>query len=356
MRINPYLHVTADRIYNPLTDRALVPADADFASVRDLWSGGLEPADGGPMAAAPHLVDAGWAVRNGEDLSRRHLLKIVSLETLTTCNQKCYFCPVSIAPREDEEMPVALFEQIVEQLMPFRQTLEGVFLQSYNEPTIDRRFVDLVRTLFAADLPVAVLSNGSGLTPGKVDQLLEAGRLRYLCINLSTLDRQQYKDDRGADHLEAVLRNLDYLRDKPLADQMRIIVLGRGDEQHQADFERTRERFAGSRFEVESFLTIDRGAWHLEVGAKVTEPIRNLGGCELLGSRPIQHLHITPAGSCILCCQDYDENYVVGDLKAQSILEVLEGDAMATMRRWAYGVEEAPDDFICRNCAFAIRR
>src|SRR5256885_4768557 len=37
---------------------------------------------------------------------------------------------------------------------------------------------------------------------------------------------------------------------------------------------------------------------------------KKLAGCDLIGSRPIQHLHITPRGACILCCQDYDENYV----------------------------------------------
>jgi hypothetical protein len=348
VRLNPYLHIDAERIYNPLTDRALSPGDEAFARLRAFADG-----HGGADDA---LVAEGWVVGEGEDLSRRHRLKIVSLETLTTCNQKCYFCPVSIAPRPDEEMPVALFERIVEELLPFRDTLEGVFLQSYNEPTIDRRFVDFCRTLFAADLPVAVLSNATGLTPGKVDALLGAGTLRYLCINLSTMDQEEYERDRGADHLAVVLRNLEYLRDKPLAEQMRIIVLGRGDEAHRVNFERARERFAGSRFEIESFLTIDRGAWHLEVGVKVAEAIKKLGGCDLLGSRPLQHLHITPTGQCILCCQDYDENYVVGDLTTHSILEVLEGEEMAKMRRWAYGVDEAPDDFICRTCSFAIQR
>jgi len=348
MRLNPYLHIEDARFYNPLTDRALVAGEPGFARLRAFADGRGEADDA--------LVEEGWVVRAGEDLSHRYHLKIVSLETLTTCNQKCYFCPVSIAPREDEEMPLALFERIVEELMAFRPTLEGVFLQSYNEPTIDRRFVDLVRTLFAADLPVAVLSNATGLTPAKVDALLAAGTLRYLCINLSTMDAEEYKRDRGADHLATVLRNLDYLRDKPLAQQMRIIVLGKGDEAHRSNLERTRERFAGGRFEIESFLTIDRGAWHLDVGDKVMEPIRNLGGCELLGSRPIQHLHITPAGKCILCCQDYDENYIVGDLNAETIAGVLAGEEMAKMRRWIYGVDEAPDDFICRTCAFAIRR
>ena len=185
VRINPYLHLDADRVYNPLNDRTLTAGDAEFAALRAFQEGHADHADA--------LVAGGWLLRDGEDLSRRHLLKIVSLETLTTCNQKCYFCPVSIAPREDEEMPVALFERIVDELMPFRPTLGGIFLQSYNEPTIDRRFVDFVRTLYAADLPVAVLSNATGLTPQKVDALLEAGTLRYLCINLSTLDADEYK-------------------------------------------------------------------------------------------------------------------------------------------------------------------
>jgi hypothetical protein len=35
---------------------------------------------------------------------------------------------------------------------------------------------------------------------------------------------------------------------------------------------------------------------------------------------------------------------------------VLAGEEMAKMRRWTYGVEEAPDDFICRTCVWAIER
>ena len=346
LRVNPYLHISVDRIYNPLTDRALTAGDDGFARLRAFIDG---------RGDAEGLAADGWVLRDGEDLSRRHLLKIVSLETLTTCNQRCYFCPVSVAPRADEEMPVALFERIVDELMAFRPTLDGIFLQSYNEPTIDRRFVDFVRTLFAADLPVAVLSNATGLTPPKVDALLEAGALRYLCINLSTMNADDYKQDRGADHLGVVLRNLDYLKDKPLADDMRVVVLGELDDKHRAAFDAIQQRFAGSRFTMMMHRATDRAGW-LDHGLALQQRIQKLGGCELMGSRPIQHLHITPAAKAILCCQDYDENYVVGDVATHSIAEVLEGDEMAKMRRWVYGVEDAPDDFICRTCVFALQR
>jgi MoaA/NifB/PqqE/SkfB family radical SAM enzyme len=344
---NPYLHFESERIYNPLTDRALSAADPAYAKLRAFLDQGTADAE---------LERDGWIVRDGDrEIDRRSHLKIVSLETMTTCNQKCYFCPVSIAPREDESMTDELFDAILAQLTAYRATIEGVFLQSYNEPTLDRRFVEYCGRLNAAGLPVAVLSNGSGLTPGKTDALIANGGLRFICFNLSTLDPERYRHDRGEDHLGVVLRNLDYVKDKPLAPQMRIVVLGQLDDVHRADFEAIRDRFAGSRFEVEMAHATDRAGW-LDVGIKTLTPKRKLAGCELIGSRPIQHLHITPAGKCILCCQDYDENYVVGDLNRETIADVLSGDEMAKMRRWTYGVEEAPDDFICRTCVWAIER
>jgi hypothetical protein len=344
LRVNPFLHIDAERIYNPLTDRALVIGDPEFAALRQVIDGG---------AAGESLAAAGWLVRG--DVSTSYRLKIVSLETMTACNQKCYFCPVSIAPREDYDMPVALFERIVGELTAFRDTLESVFLQSYNEPTLDRRFVEFCRTLFAAKLPVAVLSNGSGLNPAKVDALIESGPLRYLCINLSTLDRDRYVRDRGADHLGVVLRNIDYVKSRPLADAMKIVVLGTGDNVHDHDFDAIRERFDGSLFSVERHVVMDRAGW-LDIGLKPDAPKKQLAGCDNIGSRPLQHLHITPRGQCVLCCEDYDEKYVVGDLTQNTIAEVLEGPGLATMRRWVYGIEEAPDDFMCRDCVFARTR
>lgn len=346
LKTNPFLHIDAERIYDPLTGRSLVPGDGTYERFRHFEAGGF------PDEA---LAREGWVLRNGDDLSHRYHLKIVSLETLTTCNQKCYFCPVSIAPRADYAMPDALFERIVNELTTFRATLESVFLQSYNEPTLDRRFLDQVRALGAAGLPVAVLSNGSGLTPAKTDAILQMGGLRYLCINLSTLDRERYQRDRGADHLPAVLHNLEYLQDTLVARQMSIVVLGTGDETHRRDFEEIRDRFAATRFTVEQHVVMDRAGW-LDVGLKAADRMRPLAGCDNVGSRPIQHLHITPHGKCVLCCEDYDEKYVVGDLTQSTIAEVLVGDEIAKLRNWVYGVEEAPEDFMCRDCVFARRR
>jgi MoaA/NifB/PqqE/SkfB family radical SAM enzyme len=357
LMLDPFIHAIDGRLEHPLTGRTLIPGDANHAAVS-----ALSAIDTGETTAdhvAPTLRDAlardGWLVEPHPDLARRSRLRIVTIETHTACNQACYFCPVSIAPRAAGRMSDALFDDIVRQLTAYSGTLEGVFLSGYNEPTVDPRFVDHCARLIVAGLPVAVNTNATGLTPARVDQLARIGELRLLSVNMSTLDRQRYAHDRGCDHLDIVLRHLDYAGRHPVAREMIIAVLGNGDDQHHADVDALRTRFAGSRFEVRGHEVMDR-AGHLPIGLTPPDERRALRGCDNLGSRPLQHLHITAEGRCVFCCEDYDERYVVGDLRAASIAEILRGDELARLRRWSYGLETAPDDFICRRCIFALRR
>jgi hypothetical protein len=354
LQVNPFLHVGPDRVYNPLTDRTLLAGEPGYEGLRGLLGGALG-LDRLPAEDRKRLAVEGWLLRGDTEPGREFRLKYVSLEAHTVCNQSCYFCPVSIAPREDYFMPTELYERIVGELAAYRDTIEAVFMINYNEPTVDRRFVEQVGAIRAAGLPPAVLTNGSGLTPGRVDALVALGGLRFLSINLSTLDRERYRRERGGDHLGLVLRNLDYAKDQPLAEQMDMVVLGTGNEDHQRDFEEISRYFAGSRFEVKYFEVMDR-AGYLQIGHKPAIPNQRLCGCENVGSRPLQHLHITPRGTCVLCCEDYDAKYVVGDLTQDSVEGVLTGPGLARMRRWAYGLDEAPRDFLCRGCTFALTR
>lgn len=351
---NPFLHREADRVYSPLTDRSMVSGDGDYETLCAILDGAVPSSVVSPEVR-DRLVAGLWLVPSGQDLSRQFQLKYVSLETHTVCNQGCYFCPVSVDRRAPYFMPTELFDRLIGELAAYRDTIEAVSTINYNEPTVDRRFVDQIRAIKAAGMPPAVVTNGWGLTREVLDELAEMGGVRHLIVNLSTLDRERYRVDRGADHVVRVLGNLEYARTMPLAEDMKIVVLGRGDDVHRGDFAAIADRFAGSHFVTEYHVVMDR-AGHLDVGLRPEAPHQRLCGCENVGSRPLQHIHITPHGSCVLCCEDYDERYLVGDLTRQSLEEVLTGDVMAMMRRWTYGLEEAPDDFICRKCVFALTR
>ncbi len=352
LKPSPYLHVGADRIYDPMTDRILHEGDPGYAALRSWvqFQGVVAPLAADELDL---LTRDRWLIEKDADLSRNFLLKFVALEAHTICNQSCYFCPVSIAPREEHFMPTEQYEDIIRQLSAYRDTIEAVFMISYNEPTVDRRFVDQIRTIKAAGLPPGTHTNGTGLTPERVDQIIELGGMRFLSVNISSQDREKYRRDRGADHLDLVLRNLEYARDLEVAEHMDISVLGTGDEVHRQEFERMKERFADSRFEINSHVVNDR-AQYLQIGVSGDHSGRKLNGCDLFGSRPLQHLHITPHGKCILCCQDYSETAEVGDLNEMSVHEVLTGPKMVQMRRWVYGLDRAPRGFICYQCKFAL--
>jgi hypothetical protein len=262
---------------------------------------------------------------------------------------------VSTHPREPHTMSLEFYEDITRQLAEFKDSLIGVSMIHYNEPTVDKFFVERVAMLRRYGLPPAVLTNGWGLTPARVDTILELGGLKFLSINLSTLDRERYAADRRGDHLPVVMRNLDYVKNIRLAETMEIAVLGQGDDVHRHDFEEIGAAFAGSLFDVKYYEVMNR-AGNVVVGLRPTQAIGKLCGCEQTGSRPVQWVHITPKGECVLCCQDYHDQYVVGDLGEESLRSILTGPRMSLMRRWVYGLEEAPADFLCRNCIYALTR
>jgi Radical SAM superfamily/Iron-sulfur cluster-binding domain len=354
-RVEPYLHVEPDYFYNPLTDRRLRSGESAYQALRNLYERTITVGMI-PQVDKDVLIRQGWLVHEQGDLSTRFWLKYVSLEAHSVCNQACYFCPVSIDPRRHYFMPLDVYEDIARQLADYKNTLEAVFMNNYNEPTVDKHFIRQVEILKSYGLVPAVLTNGSGLTPERVDTIIKMGGLGYLSVNLSTLNRQHYRNDRGKDHLNLVLRHLDYAKNLPVAPIMKIVVLGRGDKQQNANYQEIVARFAGSRFQVESFKANDRAQYLAQYLASEMEQIKphpTLCGCEQMGSRPLQHLHITAHGTCVLCCQDYGEQYVVGDLSQQTVTEILIGPELAQLRRWSYGLEKAPDDFICRKCIFA---
>jgi len=350
---SPYLHLYEHVILNPHTGLGIAAEDPNYRGMRQFILSGEELFD--LDDTQKRLADEGWLIRENIDLSHTYRIRWVSLEAHSVCNQRCFFCPVSLAPRDPYFMPTELYERIVTEIADLQEPIEVVAMIQYNEPTVDRRFVEQVRFIKEAGLPPAVLSNGSNLTTDKVDALEKMGGISYISINLSTLDRERYAKDRGRNHLDRVLANLDYAKDKRIADEMVIVVLGTNADEHAREYDAIQKRFSGSNFKVQDFEANDR-AGYLDIGLTANGRELEIRGCDYMGSRPIEHIHITAAANIVLCCQDYDEKVVLGNLERQTLREILEGDAYARVRRQVYGLEKPPAAFICDNCSYAIRR
>jgi MoaA/NifB/PqqE/SkfB family radical SAM enzyme len=347
--VSPFLHDRGKALYNPLTGETLPKEGEGYRALTAIRRGEEPSIEPGVLE---HLRAARFLIEDLDAEARRSHLLFLSLETCTVCNHRCPFCPVSVDPREREVMSQELFESILDQTIEAGGRDVVVFLSNYNEPTVDPLFEERCLALFARGLAASVLTNASHFGPERAARLEAAGRFRYIGINLPTLDPDRYQKLHGTRDLARVLTNIDALRARELAQETAIVVLGERDEAHRKDVEEIRRRFEPKGWEVKPFRIRSRPA----SGTFVPEPPpkKKLKGCELMGSRPFEHLHVTATAKAVLCCQDYYEKLTIGDLKTQTVAEVLGGDTMARLRRWTYGVEEAPSDFLCRRCEFAI--
>jgi MoaA/NifB/PqqE/SkfB family radical SAM enzyme len=346
-QMSPYVHRDGEGFYSPLTGVRIGRGDPEFVQIQGFADGlgelGEETA--ARLRAARFLVDDVLAE------SRRFALVCVSLETSSVCNHRCDFCPVSVDPRGAEVMSPELYERIVSEIAQLASGRTIVFLSNYNEPTVDPHFEDRCRTLFERGLPVSLLTNATGLKPDVARRIAGMGRFRYLGINLPTLDPGRYRELHGTRDLARVVANVEALAGLDIAEERAIVALGHEDEEHRRAVEGLRERFGPAGWPVRAFKIRSRAG---QIGVALPPAKKRLRGCDLMGSRPFEHLHVTASGRAVLCCQDYYEKWVVGDLKTQSVAEVLGGERIARLRRWAYGVEDAPDDFLCRRCEFAL--
>ena len=201
-------------------------------------------------------------------------------------------------------MPQELFESIVDQALAISGDRLVVFLSNYNEPTFDPLFDERIRYLFDRRIGVSILTNASRFTPERSALFETLGRFRYIGVNLPTLRPERYEMLHGTRDLARVLANMDAIT-SDLADEIAIVVLGHMDDEHRRDIDEIRARFEPKGWKIRPFPIRSRPG----SGTYVPEPParRKLRGCDLMGSRPFEHLHVTATGKAVLCCQDYYE-------------------------------------------------
>src|SRR6266498_875596 len=169
---SPYLHDRGSVLYNPTTGESLPKDGPGFRAlvrIRDGMASEVDP------AVLEHLRAARFLIEDVEAEARRTHLLYVSLETCTSCNHRCPFCPVSVDPREREVMSQELFESIVDQVVEVGGKSVVIFLSNYNEPTVDPLFEERCRVLLSRGLPVSILTNASHFTPNRAERLEAMG-------------------------------------------------------------------------------------------------------------------------------------------------------------------------------------
>jgi len=281
-------------------------------------------------------------------------LKYVTIETTTTCNQRCYFCPVSMAKRPKHHLSLTQLAKIIEELKPY--PIEAIGLAGFYEPSCDKQLLEKIALIHEAGLAIMLFTNGSGLTPTLVDELLKS-RLKSITINLSTVDKKRYQQTRKSHNLPQVISHLDYLlvRAEQLAAPtvLTIIMLGVLDKQHGLDIQHITERFNGFS-SLQFYISPAGNIAGAPTPQGLNAPLyhKDLRGCAR--RYDTQTLYFSATGHALLCCHDYAGDYPLGQIDSATVTQLYQDKPIQQWRRWLSGAETAPEDFMCRRCVFGL--
>lgn len=285
-----------------------------------------------------------------EDIKNR--IRYIQIETSTACNYRCVYCPVAYLPRRGGLMPLSLVRRLADQLGEFRN-LELIYLNGYDEPTLNPYLVDCIHILEPLGAKIILLTNGTRLTVELAEKIVGTGATIEFDIHLSAAEPDGFRHVHQSPLFASIMRNLDEIASSPIAGHVALHIGMQVSHDTDGDqaFARMVERFAGTAFRVARYIPNDRAG--LVPSDRPPVNVMQLAGCSLQG-RTDRWLHIASSGNALLCCQDYLEHYVIDNASRSTLDDIISSPERKQFHAWTSGVEEAPADYICRRCAHAI--
>lgn len=265
----------------------------------------------------------------------------IEVEINSHCNLRCSFCPVSFAPHPRRMMPLDQFRYIVSQAVSCGMT--EISLNHYSEPTLHPLIGEIVTSAVDASLKVTLFTNGTALCRDLVDRLAPFRDVIAVVINIASSDPDEYHRITKKPLLGKVLQNA-----RDAAQELCVeIVINNSDEQSVV---RMQDVVPG--ISVTLWRTDDRAGLVDIEGIPSQYHSGLLNGCPLA----IRYINVSVEGDVFLCPQDYWKSHIMGNIYKEPLEVILRSDEAWQFRRWVFGIEKAPDDWICRRCSWTAER
>ena len=293
-----------------------------------------------------NLVAGGW-ITDARKVDRiHHYVRNLVLETCTPCTASCVFCPVSTNPRRKRRyMDIDLFKLILSRFDDYQ--LNFVTLNIYNEPLLHPQFLLQAQLLADAGQPLALFTTAAILTPKITDKLAEIGNVDRTVVNCPSTDALEYKRLMGVKIPRNLVANLKHAIDMGMPLQICVNGLTETAERTDAIIAALSEHAEHQPRAFTNYTHNRAGA--IQGEENLDDPIwtGELKGCR----RAVEDITVNVDGQVLLCCEDFHQDHILGDLRTQSLDEILHSERAVSYRRMVFGLDPAPDDFICRKCA-----
>lgn len=277
------------------------------------------------------------------------VLHQVDIETCRQCNARCQFCPQSVSPKSRGVMPMELFSLILSRLEGTAP--EWIAFNHYGEPLIDPFFRQRVEMLRERNLPLKLFTNGVLLKDALIDFLAQGGVYKLVfnfpslepsewCRLMQMPERSYWKARRAIEYSLMTCGNMP----EGIAISVNAVT----------ETQAARARAIKEHFSTFGNVEVRSEVSHSRAGAIQNEMVQissrsawqRYGGCDRIAN----HLHVSTEGKVFLCCQDYDQNVILGDLTQESVSAIMTGSKARQLRAEMFGLAPMQNGRLCLNC------
>ncbi len=273
--------------------------------------------------------------------------RTVEFQTLSVCNAKCAFCPHALSPEliPHGRMEDGLIAKIIHECA--RHPVNRINPYLTNEPLMDKRIPDILRQI-RASVPfftkTKINTNAALLTEEVSRKLLESG-LSQLWFSVNGYSPETYRASMNLD-FHTSMRNIDsFLALKKKLGKtrptLRVTTLHTKLVEHELDYARKYWDERGVPFSIHH-MDNRAGEGVSDISPKEHSRKRN---CDLF----LKQAYIVENGDMILCCHDWRQSVVLGNVAERSIKEVWNSPAFLD-RIYEYYAGNFEHIEICRNC------
>ncbi len=273
------------------------------------------------------------------------------IETSTLCNLECVMCPNKDLPEDRKSvMDLDLFQKVIDEA---EGAVRDVYLHHRGEPFLNPQLFSMIRYAENAGLRTRFHTNGTMLTPGRTDKLLDAAP-SMVSFSVDGFSKEPYERIREGASFEKTIENIRYLaaqkrerqQKKPYVVVERIRFKHPDPDESAAEISTLTNQLLSAG--VDEIIEKDEYEWVTEESPEIEAPRRQC--CTF----PWYAMVICADGDVIPCPQDFWAKMVMGNVRNSSLREIWNGDAYRALRRsFRTGTNTMP---LCRRCDRLCRK
>ncbi len=289
---------------------------------------------------------------NIRSFERKHIMKLnnpeVRIETTNHCPLNCVMCPHDTMSRVKGIMDMDVFKKVVDDAL--KCDIKSIFIGGFGEPLTDTLLADRIKYIKSQnpDIFINFISNGVLWTEKRARSLIEAG-LDEVRFSIYGTTPEVYKEVHGRNDFENVVSNVNRLiaMKKGYNDSLSVLVFWLMLEENEHQYEDWKEYWIPRADAVE--------AWKPHNWSDAFR-FRDVPEKKVTCGRPkIGPLQVQWDGTVIPCCWDYNGTMILGDLKTNTIEEVMNSEAYNDLRD-AHAKSEFERYPFCNQCDQLFKR